>query len=324
MDVYGFCIPPKHLVFPHTAGEVPGFGRQIKRFEQYQEHHIHDRSALGGHGRSYDFSVYSIVRYFQLCMENNPNMIDSLFTPVTCVLHATRLANRVRDHRRIFLHKGAWHTFRGYAYSQLHKMEVKPEAQEYQAIWRFEEQHGLPRTTSHDDLARELLRRQGGGQPTEPELPLARLTDTELEEYRALWERGRAKTSRFGNVKASGADWKFGYHLVRLILEVEQVLTEGDLDLQRHREMLKDIRRGNWTLTQLREWFTRREQEMNALYIASRLPDVPDERPIKELLLGCLEEHYGSLEGCVVREDEALQALRQIKEVIDRNRALFG
>lgn len=323
MDVYGFCIPPRALVFPHTAGEIPGFGRQLKRFEQYQEHHIKDASALSGHGRSYDFSVFSIVRYFQLCMENNPNMIDSLFTPVTCVLHATRLANRVRDERRHFLHKGAWHTFRGYAYSQLHKMEIKADADEYREIWLFEDQHGIPHAMTHDDLAREVLRREAGSQPEAPETPLGRLTDIELREYGDLWERGRSKTSRFQNVKTAGTDWKFGYHLVRLIMEAEQILTEGDLDLQRHREMLKDIRRGNWTLTQLREWFTRREQELNQLYVASKLPEVPDEKRIKELLLGCLEEHYGSLEECIVREDDALQALRQIQEVVERYNHLF-
>ena len=55
-------------------------------------------------------------------MENNPNVIDSLFTPVNCVLHSTRVGNLVRENRRLFLHKGAWPKFKGYAYSQLHKM----------------------------------------------------------------------------------------------------------------------------------------------------------------------------------------------------------
>lgn len=39
-DVYGICVPPKHMVFPHLAGEIHGFGTQIKRFETWQEHHI--------------------------------------------------------------------------------------------------------------------------------------------------------------------------------------------------------------------------------------------------------------------------------------------
>src|SRR6476659_713143 len=59
-DVYGFCLPPKDQVFPHLAGEIPGFGRQIERFEQFQEHHIMDADALGGAGRKYDLTIYSI------------------------------------------------------------------------------------------------------------------------------------------------------------------------------------------------------------------------------------------------------------------------
>ena len=40
VDVYGFCIPEKEVLFPHLAGEIQGFGRQKKKFEQYQQHHI--------------------------------------------------------------------------------------------------------------------------------------------------------------------------------------------------------------------------------------------------------------------------------------------
>ena len=58
MDVYGFAIPPKECVFPHLSGEIQGFGRQKKRFEQYQEHHLMDKDS----NKEYDFSIYSIVK----------------------------------------------------------------------------------------------------------------------------------------------------------------------------------------------------------------------------------------------------------------------
>ena len=66
-DVYGFCIPPKDVVFPHLAGEIMGFGTHRRRFDQYQQHHIQDVDAAGGSGVEYDVVIYSIVRYFQLC-----------------------------------------------------------------------------------------------------------------------------------------------------------------------------------------------------------------------------------------------------------------
>ena len=70
IDIYGVVLPPKEMIFPHLAGEIPGFGNQIQRFEQWQLHHL---KALE---KEWDFSVYGIVRYFQLAMENNPNIID--------------------------------------------------------------------------------------------------------------------------------------------------------------------------------------------------------------------------------------------------------
>jgi hypothetical protein len=73
----------------------------------------------------YDFAVYGVVKYFQLCMDNNPNMIDSLFVPRNCVLHSTEVGEMIRENRRMFLHKGAWHKFKGYAYAQASKIRNK-------------------------------------------------------------------------------------------------------------------------------------------------------------------------------------------------------
>jgi len=123
MDIYGFCIPPKDTIFP--PGEIPGFGTQKKRFNQYQKHHVFWEDAHGGKGQEYDLTIYSIVRYFDLVMRNNPNMIDSLFVPHDCVLHCTQIAQMVREKRRMFLHKGAWHTYKGYSFSQAHKLATK-------------------------------------------------------------------------------------------------------------------------------------------------------------------------------------------------------
>ncbi len=125
MDVYGFAIPRKDMVFPHLAGHIQGFGEQPERFEQWQQHHIEDKSAGGGKGRVYDFGIFNIVKYFHLLMDNNPNIIDSIYTPAECVLHMTHVGNLVRENKDIFLHKGCYPKFKGYAYSQMHKMTSK-------------------------------------------------------------------------------------------------------------------------------------------------------------------------------------------------------
>jgi predicted nucleotidyltransferase len=258
MDVYGWAIPPKEDIFPHLRGEIIGFGPEGKRFEQFEEHHVRDVDALAGRGRTYDLTIFSIVKFFRLAMENNPNVIDSLFTPVTCVLHSTRVGTLVRENRRLFLHRGAWPKFKGYAYSQLHKLAIK--------------------------------------KPT---------------------------GKRAEVVARHGYDVKFAYHVVRLLGEVEQILLEGDIDLQRDNERLKAIRRGEWTEERLRQWAAHKEADLERAYAASNLPPAPDEEKLKALLLNCLEEHYGSLQDCIVEPDRVVAALRAIQAELDRVRDLL-
>lgn len=140
-DVYGYTIPTKETVFPNLAGEIPGFGTQKKKFEQYEQHHVLDPSAMNGKGREYDFNIYNIVKYFHLCMEGNPNMIDSLFVPQSCILHSTRISEMVRDNRKLFLSKKLWHRLKGYAYAQLHKSQSK-SPQKGSKREKLRERHG--------------------------------------------------------------------------------------------------------------------------------------------------------------------------------------
>lgn len=255
MDVYGFAIPPRDWVFPHLRGEVPGFEDEGPKFEQVQQHAMVDKNALGGRGREYDLTIYSIVKYFRLLMENNPNIIDSLFVNRNCVLYSTAVGELVREQRHIFLHKGCWARFKGYAYAQVHKMRTKvPEGK------------------------RQLI----------------------IDEF--------------------GYDVKFAYHVVRLLNEVEQILVEQDLDLARNKEQLKAIRRGEWSQEQVEAYFAEKEKVLEQLYIKSTLPALPDKRAIKNLLNNCLEQHYGSLDECLVQEDEAVKALREIEAIISKLR----
>lgn len=250
-DIYGFCMPPKEMVFPHLAGEIPGFGTQLKRFEQYDESHLVDSDSK----KEYDFSIYSIVKYFQLCMEGNPNMIDSLFTPTRCVLHQTKVGGLVRDNRHLFLSKKCYHTFKGYSYSQLSKLKAKKNAE---------------------------------------------------------------NPKRKASIEKFGYDVKNGYHLMRLLMECEQILAIGDLDLERDREVLKSIRRGEWSIERIEEQFHTKEKYLETLYQSSSLPHVPREAEIKELLLECLEHHYGDLAGAVKIPTTTEQIISELKQLVNK------
>lgn len=244
IDIYGICMPPKTVLFPHLRGEIEGFSTPGERFAQYAEHHVPFENS------EYDFQIFSIVKFFRLAMENNPNVIDSLFTPRRCVVHTTSVGELIRENRRRFLHKGAWHKFKGYAYSQLNKMGKAREGSK-----------------------RKVL----------------------IDKY--------------------GYDVKFAYHTVRLLDEIEQILSTGDLNLERSKEVLKAIRRGEWTDEKVRIFFEDKEKSLESLYESSSLPYSPDEEDIKDLLLECLRAHYGDLSAAVVDSGAAHRAMLKIYEI---------
>lgn len=124
-------------------------------------------------------------------------------------------------------------------------------------------------------------------------------------------------------VKKYSFDVKFAYHVVRLLDECEQILIYHDLDLTRNREHLKAIRKGEVSEQDIYDYFNEKEKQLEKLYHESKLRYSPDEPAIKQLLLNCLEEHYGDLSSCVVNPDAAVVVLRQVSEIIDKNRKAF-
>ncbi len=249
IDVYGFVMPPVDILFPHTDGKILGFD-DIPKFDQWQEHHVFDKST----DKEYDFSVFNIIKYFRLVMDNNPNMIDSLFVPRRCIMYSTQIGEHIRENRDIFLHKGCWHKFKGYAFSQLKKMNTK-----------------TPKMGS---------------------------------KRRESWEE-------------HGYDLKFAYHIVRLLNEVEQMMTEHTLDLQRNREQLKSIRRGEWTKERIIEYFETKEKTLEDVYSKCELPYGPRKDEIKIVLMNCLEMWYGSLDKLLKADrTEAEKILAEIRRLV--------
>jgi predicted nucleotidyltransferase len=253
-DIMGICTPRKEVIFPHLAGVIKNFGYQGEEFNEWQQHKVFDKDALGGHGREYDFAIYNIVKFFDLLMNNNPTVIDSLFTPRECILHITEVGNMIRDNRKLFLSKKCWARYKGYAMSQLHKMAGKKRSGKRKII---------------------------------------------QEEY--------------------GWDLKFGMHLVRLLYEAEMILSEGDIDLRRHKEHLKSIRRGDMSESDVRKWAADKERQLEEVFTKSKLQEEPNENEIKTLLVNCLEHHYGNIKSAIVMPDRYQSILTQFKKILEEN-----
>jgi hypothetical protein len=197
--------------------------------------------------------IYNIVKFFTLAMENNPNIVDTLFVPQRCVTYATQAGELLRENRRMFLHRGAFHKFKGYAYSQMHKMMEK-----------------------------------------------------------------KAEGKRVELIARHGFDTKFAYNVIRLGSEIEQILTEGDLNLEEEgrREHMKAIRNGEVPMADIIEWFNAKEKHLEDLYHKSDLPYGPDEDKIKDLLLQCLTIQYGTVDDGVVITGSAERAMNEIAKIV--------
>jgi len=291
-DVYGFAIPPKDIIFPHQAGYITsGFDEEYPNFKNWQQHHItHDSD-------EYDIAIHNITHFFRLCMNNNPNMIDCLFVPLRCVIFTTQVGEHVRNNRKMFLHKGSFFKFRGYAKSQLSKLQAK-QINNFIAMCK---EHNLPLEIQTEDVLASKL-------PGDVKAKLQQL-------IKRIDSNG-VRTKRIYSIAKYGYDVKFAYHLVRLLSEARQILDHHDLILDRDREMYKSIRRGDWNKDQVIDYFARNEISLEKACDNSTLPSRPDVNAIRQLLIDCLEMHYGSLEECVSSLDKHELAVRDIKQLL--------
>ncbi|MCY3822853.1 MAG: nucleotidyltransferase domain-containing protein [Nitrospinae bacterium] len=254
IDIVGFVIPPKEYIFPHLSGYIQGFNDSSKKsFDQFLAEGVEDKETK----RNYDVVIYNIVKFFSMTMDNNPNMIDSLFLPRRCITRSTAIYEHVRNNRHVFLSTKSYHTFRGYANSQLSKITRK----------------------------------------TNSENP-----------------------KRAESIKKYGYDVKFGYHLVRLMLECEQILTTGTLVLDRDAKTYNAIRRGEWDLDRLVNWFTSKESSLEKMVSEAVVPHSCDKGKIKQILVECLEMHYGDLSNEVVLDKSIHDVLDDMEDVIRRYR----
>ncbi len=116
-DYYGFMTPPLEGIFPYLKGDIPNFGRQKQGLN-----HLELQKIKNEDDELADVFLYSIARYFHLCMMGNPNMIDSLFIPNDSILYMDIAGIRLRNNRFLFLSQKIYHTFRGMAHSHLNRL----------------------------------------------------------------------------------------------------------------------------------------------------------------------------------------------------------
>lgn len=117
-DQAGVMIPPSKYFFG------------LDKFEQFKDYPDQDKV------------IYDIRKAVNLISDNNPNMLDLLYAPTRCIITLKPEWEVMMDNRHLFLSKKCRHTYSGYAFAQLKRIEthrkfllnpptVKPERAAY-------------------------------------------------------------------------------------------------------------------------------------------------------------------------------------------------
>lgn len=225
-DISVIVLPrPEHLN-PQKYGFILGFdklphfsGKELKGKE---------KTMVGN--QLVEIEWIPLIDFFvKAGLKGSPNLIECLFVKRELVTVGTKMGWYLRDNRRLFLSMRTFHSFKGYANGQMHRIRQR---------------------------------------------------NPETEERRLLIEK-------------HSFDTKMAYHTLRLLDQLEQILTTNDIDLMRNKEEHKLMRAGEWgDFDRFDKEFQRRMDHVSDLATKCNLPPVPQEGALKKLLAEILEEHY--------------------------------
>ena len=115
-------------------------------------------------------------------------------------------------------------------------------------------------------------------------------------EYREYWEWVEKRNEeRYAGTMQHGRNYdaKNMMHTIRLLQVAEEILTTGQLRLKRpNREELLSIKAGNAEYDDLLHQSTELIQRIEAAYLSSPLPEMPDEKAIERILVEMRKELY--------------------------------
>jgi len=215
-DFSGIFLPDKDYVMG------------IKSIEQVELSQKASKSIRNQAG-DVDYTIYALPKFIQLLLGNNPNIIEFMYVPKPCQIFTSKYSDQLIENRHLFLSKKAYHTFKGYAYTQRRKLEVKKE-----------------NMTGRTELAEKF-----------------------------------------------GYDVKFASHIIRLLLEVLQILTEKTLTFPLpQNNLVRDIKLGKYELPWVIEKADYYEKLVDEAYIKSDLQYTSNYEEVNKLQIRLLEEFW--------------------------------
>ena len=228
-----------------------------------------------------DVVLYSLEKAFRLLLKSNPNIVGLLWLRDEEYIHRHQEFERLRSRREIFSSQEAAEAFAGYAADQLKRMEAFD-------LERMAEYESLTNAITAKGPVREVLE-----------------ADTlKLKHIAQNWELDREVLNRFRKlhrehfsgymgekrkamVRKYQYDVKNAAHLIRLLRMGSEFIATGNLQVYRTTDAdeLKVIKRGGWSLDQVKIEAARLFGGVEVARARSPLPPSPDAEAANALLI---------------------------------------
>jgi uncharacterized protein len=281
IDYSGIFLPTKPLIF--------GF----QRVEEVNLSIVDKNEAGKNTQNAIDRKLYELRKFVKLAMENNPNIIEQLFVNPPNIVYINDAGRALLAQKHEFPHQGLVQKFKGYAFSQKHKMVIRSE--------KFHElDNALKYLKMYPDQKSLLIELK------EKYLPFMKFNQDycvigDLNLQKGIFIKKAVsmieeRLSKVGNRKTlitqHGFDTKFASNLIRLLLEGKELVSTGEIVFPlTYKQTILDIKQGKWTIKEILDYAEQLEAETDEAVKTSELPSKPRFEEIEQLTIQLLETH---------------------------------
>jgi hypothetical protein len=196
-----------------------------------------------------DVVVYSFHKFARLLCKSNPNVLGTLWLREIDYLHRDiGVWLPLEAHRHLFATRAAYGAFAGYANGQMERMVSYSPAIQAE-IDELETKLAACGWTVQDVMDRRSVAMPKGETPE-----AANAMADRLRYLRAKYHAAYMGEKRRGLVMQHGYDTKNAAHLIRLLSMCVEFMQTGVMNVYRTHDadMLKAIKRGDWTLDEVK------------------------------------------------------------------------
>ncbi len=254
-DYRGVCIPPMEILLHPFMN----FDQKDSGFEEE------------------DRAIYSLPKFFKICADSNPNIIELLFVPENNIILSTPIWEHIIENRNLFISKKAKFTFTGYAFSQLNAIkrhrqwfinppDKKPHRNDFGltdspkiSFQALVDAKAINSSYFKDEYVEEIQKER-----------LYREAKNSWDHYQE-WMKNRNPKRRELEEKYK-FDCKHASHLFRLLTEGEELLKTGKINFPlSNAEELLAIKNGLYTYDEVIEKAEEFEKKFDMWYNESEL-----------------------------------------------------